>query len=189
MRVDAGREPGVHADTSNTPEGRRGHDLPLTPLASARGAAGRGGHGKAHGRRRLAPHPAPAGREVGAPCQACEALERNEAHESIGRGAGLTHCVPLRTPARCQALKSSEPLLGTTFAAGYAAGVSATPRLSARSRQACPEGRGATAGGQRASRDATTSTGGKGSEGRKPHERYRHETRPEGLGGSKPSRG
>lgn len=51
----------------------------------------------------------------------CEALERIEAHESIGRRRRLIPAAALRTPARCKALKSSEPPPAVPTGRGYAA--------------------------------------------------------------------
>jgi hypothetical protein len=118
----------------------------------------------------------------------CSTLERSKPQESIGLAVRLTPGDEQRTLPRCYTLDASREAPD---------GRSLSRRLHHKSAGLVDDfvGRGSartcrpTQGGLRASKGATASCRGKGSEGDEPHERFRHGTRPDGAEESKPSRG
>jgi hypothetical protein len=115
-------------------------------------------------------------------------LKRMKPQESIGLVPRPTPGGEQRTLSRCQTLNAGRGAPGGRCPSRILHRESAglVDDLAGRSplRTSQP-----TQGGVRASRGATASGRGQSSGGDQPHERYRHETRPDGTEESKPSGG
>jgi hypothetical protein len=118
-----------------------------------------------------------------------KALQRRKAQESIGAMSRVTPRRGRRTPARCQALKSSRPADAPGEASAGRRAESRTAKLSTASAEQEEEDGRPTARGLRASRGAPASLGGKSSGGRNPMSVAGMKQGRQGSEGRKPPRG